>query len=131
MKFIFFKGFGLLAVTPFTCESLVETAFPVQESLSSNTLFLVANIVGEIETLIITPDCISLYIFIYLLIKSVQKAVGNYRMMILAIIFVVPFLYSTFLFKTEYKRTNMAIHKSMLKEGAEAENTNNSDNKLC
>ncbi len=51
--------------------------------------------------------------------------------MILAIIFIGPFLYSTFLFKTEYKRTNMALHKSMLKENVEAEYTHNSDNKLC
>lgn len=37
-------------------------------------------------------------------------------MLILTIIFVFPFLYTIFLFKTEYKKTNMAIKSVMQDE---------------
>lgn len=77
-----------MGVTSFACESLIETAYPVQESLSTNTLFLFANIFGEIETLIITPE-----------------EFENYRILILTLIFVFPFFYVMLSFKTHYKRT--------------------------
>lgn len=77
-----------MGVTSFGCESLNETAYPVQESLSANTLFLFANIVGEIEMIIITAE-----------------GLEKYRMFILALIFFFPFAYTMFSFKTDYKRT--------------------------
>ena len=47
--------------------------------------------------------------------------------MILAIFFIAPFLYSTFFFKTEYKRSNLAIGKSSFKEKAYDDYTHNSE----
>lgn len=83
-----------MGVTSFGCESLNETAYPVQESLATNTLFLFANIVGEIEMIIVTAE-----------------GIENYRILILTLIFIFPFAYTMFFFKTHYKRTIAAARQ--------------------
>ena len=50
--------------------------------------------------------------------------------MILALVFIAPFLYTSFFFKTEHKRTNMAIKSMRHEEKEAAEPTANSEERI-
>jgi hypothetical protein len=45
-----------LGVIPLICDSLAEISFPVEETLSNNTWFVMVNVIALIETSVLSSE---------------------------------------------------------------------------
>jgi len=80
-------GVGLIGFTPFICSSIIESTFPVQESMSTNAMFMMTQILSVITGHLCTSEF-----------------VGRGGFLLLAVLILPCWAYAVFFYKTEYKK---------------------------
>ena len=80
-------GIGLIGLTPFMCSSIVESTFPVQESLSVNGIYMLGQLLSILASHTGTSDVIG---------------VGGFLFM--AILMFPCWIYGVFFYNTDYRK---------------------------
>lgn len=92
-------GVGLIGFVPVLCASIVESTFPVQESVSTNALFTLAQVFGVAGSHL-----------------STAKFVGNSGFFVLAALALPGWIYIMFFYKTDYRKDQAELEHPVITE---------------
>ena len=95
---------------PFAYESLIESSFPIEETLVLTIFFLFSQFFGLLGNIFATTPGI---IYYYHLLMGIIATKG-FGLWLLAIIFGIGGGYTLFVFKTHYKRTELENSKKKI-----------------